>query len=113
MSLRDDILGSAKIRTADIVAPVWGAMRIQELGLKAMMAVRGALTEAADGSATMELDAEQIASVVAQVIIDDTGQRVFSDDDIPALTSRPTEAMVYVYQKAIELSGSVEESEGN
>lgn len=113
MSLRDDILGSSKIRTADIVVPVWGAVRIRELGLKSMMEVRAALTHADDGSATMELDAEQIASVVAQVIIDDAGNRVFSDDDIPELTSRPTEAMVYVYQQAIELSGSVEESEGN
>jgi hypothetical protein len=64
-----------------------------------------------DGDGGFVMDADQVASVVAWGVVNEDGERVFSDDDIPALQKKAREPMMFLYT---EITGiSVEDAEKN
>jgi hypothetical protein len=106
-----DILGISDRRTKQVHVPAWGTtLTIREMGLNEGVRFAGMVRET-DGSATMT--AEQVASVVAWSVIDEDGERVFSDEDIPKLASKSQKALLLLYSEIVGLSGSSEDAEGN
>ena len=84
----------------------WGMdVTIQELGLTEGLAVM-------DNAASMEKEgkvtAAQIAQVVAWSIVDEDGNRVFSDDDVPELEKKNLKALMFLYQEIGALSSGDE-----
>jgi len=78
-----DFLGLDDLRTKTVTVPRWNkAVTIRELGLEEGVKL-SQMYSATDGQTV--LSAEDIARVVAWGVVDENGERVFSDDDVPAL----------------------------
>ncbi len=52
------------------------------------------------------LDAEDIAKVVAWGVINESGERLFSDEDIPSLKAKNRNALMFLYTEITKLSGA-------
>jgi hypothetical protein len=106
-----DILGFQDLRTKQVEVPQWGAtLTIKEMGLQEGVKFAGMVRDTGE---TLTMTAEQIASIVAWCVIDDAGERVFSDADIPKLASKSQKALLFLYSEIVGLSGSLEEAEKN
>jgi hypothetical protein len=106
-----DILDCADLRTKEVDVPVWGRkVTIRELGLSEGLALFAQVREF-DGN-SVSLDGEAIARVVAWGVIDPaTGERVFSDADVPKLARKNRTPLMFLYQEITSLSG--EDAEKN
>ena len=105
-----DILGLDDLRTETVRVEQWDRdLTIRELDLESAAKMLSMGSEQ-DGEFT--INAEQIASVVAWGVIDDDGERLFSDDDIPALQKKSRDALMFLYLKITGIS-SVEDAEKN
>jgi len=113
MDLKADILACSDLRNKEVTVPVWKRkVTIRELGLQESLASFGPDKVAKNGKIT--LDATDIARVVAFGVIDPaTGERVFADDDVPALAKKSRVALMYLYNQITSLSGTVEDAEKN
>ncbi|MEE8482750.1 MAG: hypothetical protein V3S12_05300 [Acidiferrobacterales bacterium] len=102
-----DILGLKDLRTKVVDVPAWDCkLTIRELGLGDGLSLF-ALATSEDGKEIM--DAEAIAQVVAWGVIDpDTGKRLFSDADVPALLEKSQKALLDLYKEIVNLSGGAE-----
>jgi hypothetical protein len=97
-----DILSVKDRATKTVHVKEWGQdVIIQELGLVEGLAVLDmALSEEPDHG----VRAKSIAQVVAWSVIDENGERVFSDDDIPKLEKKSLKALMFLYSEIGELS---------
>jgi len=104
-----DILGFDDLRTKTVHVDAWDCdLMLRELDLECGVKLFSMVKEV-DGEFVM--DADQVASVVAWGVIDENGERVFSDDDIPALRKKAREPLMFLYT---EITGiSVEDAEKN
>lgn len=105
-----DILNLNDLRTKTVRVEHWDCdLIIRELDLEDGVRLFSMVKDVGDGEYVM--DADQIASVVAWGVIDEDGERVFSDDDIPALRKKSREPLMFLYT---EITGiSVEDAEKN
>jgi hypothetical protein len=113
MGLKDSLLGLDDLRTKDVEVPAWKTtVTIRELGLQESMNAFGSLKPDKGGKVTLE--PEDIAKIVAYGVIDpETGDRVFSDEDVPKLARKNTKALMLLYGAITSLSGSVEDEVKN
>ena len=113
MELSQDILDFNDLRTKEVEVKQWKrTVTIQELGLQESMLAYGSIKPDDDGKVT--LDHMDIAQIVAFGVIDPkTGDRVFSDDDVPKLARKNKAALMLLYTSITELSGSVEDEVKN
>lgn len=113
MGLRDDLLAIDDLRTKEVSVPVWKRkVHIRELGLLESLEVFSPDRIGKDGK--IHLEATDMARVAAMGIFDpETGERVFSDDDIPALARKNQKALMFLYNQITALSGSIEDAEKN
>ena len=114
MELSQEILAFGDLRTKKVDVPQWKRkITVQEQGLQESLVSFGPDANVSkDG--TITLNAIDIARVVAFGVIDpDSGERVFSDEDIPALARKNREALMLLYHAILELSGTPEEAEKN
>ena len=111
MELSQELLAFNDLRTKEV--EVWGkTLTIQEQGLQESMISFGPGKVSEDG--TIEVNAIDIAQVIAYGVIDSkTGERVFSDEDVPALAKKNREVLMFLYQEILTLSGDPEEAEKN
>lgn len=108
-----DILGLDDCRTKQVEVPQWGrTLTIREMGLGDGMKFVSMLRESG-GSNSIELTGEDIAGVVARGVVDESGERVFSDKDIPALARKNKAALMLLYTEIVGLSGDTEEAAKN
>lgn len=96
-----DILGFSDLRTKVVHVDQWDCdLTIRELGLD-----EGLRLFAFVSDDKITLSGEDIAHVIAWSVVDDNGERVFSDEDIPALAKKNRDAMIFLYQEIASLSG--------
>ena len=113
MGLSSDILDYADLRTEEIEVPQWKrTVTIRELGLQESMLAFGSIKPDKGGKVTLShLD---IAQIVAFGIIDPkTGDRAFSDKQVPELARKNQQALMLLYTSITALSGSVEDEVKN
>lgn len=109
-----DILGLADLCTKTVKVPKWGVeMTIRELGLEEGVRLSQMYGRLAKEGDAVSLKAEDIAQVVAWGVVNEKGERVFSDDDVPKLARKNREPLLFLYQQITGLSGTVEEAEKN
>ena len=104
-----DILDFNDLKTKSVRVEAWKCdLIIRELDLEDGVKLFSMVSEV-DGEFVM--DADQIASVVAWGVMDEDGERLFSDEDIPALKKKAREPLMFLYT---EITGiSVEDAEKN
>ncbi len=88
-----DILGFNDLCTKVVHIDKWGCdLTVQELGLSDGIRLVSLISTDDDS-----VNAEAIAQVVAMGVIDDNGDRLFSDEDIPALAQKNGKALMELY----------------
>ena len=109
-----ELLDFNDLRTDEVYVPQWKQkITVQEQGLEESMVSFGPDSKVSkDG--TITLTAKDIARVVAFGVIDPkTGDRVFSDKDIPTLARKNRDALTLLYHAILSLSGLPKEAEKN
>ena len=101
---RDEILRAQDLETVEVDVPEWGGV-VRVRGLTG--AERDAL-EAEAAELRRPLDNFR-ARYVARCIVDENGERIFSDEDIEALGRKSAAALNRVFEAAVSLSALTEE----
>ena len=99
-----DILSFDDLKTKVVKVKQWDCeLTIRELGLDDGLKMFSMVSEVNDD---LVIAAEDVAQVVSWGVIDpDTGERLFSDDDIAPLAKKNRMALMFLYQEIIALSG--------
>lgn len=101
MLRRDAILAAARLERETVHVPEWGGdVLVQELTAAARDDFERALV-GADG----RLGPNIRARLVALSVVDEDGNRLFSDADVAELAKQPAKAMDRVFSVAQRLSG--------
>jgi len=105
-----DILGLNDLATKVVRVEEWDCdLTIRELTLDDGIRL---FQMAKDFEDKFVMDSKDIAQVVAWGVIDpDTGERLFSDDDITALTQKNRKPLMFLYEQISSLSN--EDAEKN
>lgn len=104
VSLREQILSAQDIPTREVEVPEWGlTVTVRGLSGGARDAIEATYT-AADGSLDRERFGNFRAAVVAKAIVDEEGDRVFSDADVEALGEKSSLAIGRIFEAAMALS---------
>ena len=113
MDLGKELLAIDDLRTKEIEVPRWKRkVTIRELGLQESMLAFGSVKPGSDGTVTM--DYLDIAQIVAFGVIDPvTGERAWSDEDVPKLARKNKTALMFLYTSITALSGSIEDEVKN
>lgn len=108
-----DILGLNDLRTKAVEVPHWNqTLTIREMGLDDGVRFASMMRARGDDN-SVSLTGEDIAGVVARGVIDEKGERVFKDEDIPALARKSQKALLVLYAEIVGLSGDIEEAAKN
>ena len=103
MMKASDILSFADLKTKVVKVKEWDCeLTIRELGLDEGLRMV-AMVKDVDGE-TPTISAKDIAQVVAFGVVDEDGERLFSDDDVDALSRKHTKALTFLYGEIIALS---------
>lgn len=114
MGLKDQLLAASDRITGKVAA--WGKdIDIMELSARQRLEMSSwfPVVDEEDEAPRARLSATQIAQVVAWGVVDSNGERVFSDDDVPALSEKSFSELQKVYSAVLSLTPSAEEAEGN
>ncbi len=114
---RDAILQAQDLPFEDVEVPEWGgAVRVRGLTGAERDAFEQSIVETRGKNTRMNLKNIR-AKLVALCVVDEQGNRVFSDDDAEALGRKSAAALDRVFEAAQRLSGlrkeDVEELAGN
>lgn len=103
---REQIIGSDDRKTQDVAVPEWGGtVRVRALSGRERDAYEaGIVTLAGDGSKRVSLENIR-ARLVSLSVVDDAGNRIFTDEDIVALGGKSASALERVFDVARKLSG--------
>ena len=99
-----DLLGFSDLKTKVVKVKGWEcSLTIQELGLDDGIKMFDGVKDIDDKTV---MTANSIAEVVAWGVVHaDTLERVFSDDDVPALAKKNTNVLMFLYKEIMSLSG--------
>lgn len=106
-----DILALDDLQTKSIRVKQWGdtVLRIRELDLEQGIT----MFEKAFGD-TLVMAPEDVAAVLVYGVVDENNQPIFTDKDIPALLKKNRNALMFIYQQIMGLSGgTIKEAEKN
>ena len=116
MSIRDRILQSKDIQSNKLTVEQWGV----ELDIRTMTAIERSRLVATCSKPDGSVDMEKMYPLllIAAVYDPETGEKVFSADDMEALQEKSASAIELVAQKVMEVSGMTpkavdEEGKGN
>ena len=100
-----DILDFDDLKTKTVKVMEWGCeLTVRELGLDDGLKMFSMVKDIDDDNPA--INAEDVAQVVAWGVVDaDTGDRVFSDDDVSELAKKNSKPLMFLYQEIISLSG--------
>lgn len=107
---RDQILTAQDISREEVHVPEWwdGTVLVQGLNGEERDALEGSMIKGKGKNAEVNL-ANLRAKLVARSIVDEDGNRLFSDHDIPALAKKSAAALDRVYTVAQRLSRITQE----
>ena len=113
MSLsRAQILQAKDIATESVVVPEWGdVVLVRGLTGRERDQYEGAMVRMYGTHATLNRDNFR-ARLVVLAAVDDQGERLFSDADIPALAEKSSSALSRLFDVAARLSGITESDIG-
>lgn len=107
---REQILAAQDIRSETVPVPEWGgAVMVRGLTGRARDALEARFTDA-KGTLDRKAQADFRAAFAAMTIVDESGDRLFSDDDIKALGEKSSVALQRVFDVAVRLSATDPES---
>lgn len=116
MSLRDRILQSNDIQKSNLTVEQWGA----ELEIRTMTAVERSrlVSTCTKPDGTVDMEKMYPLLLIAAVYDPETGEKVFTAEDMGALQDKSAAAIELVAQKVMEVSGMTakavdEEGKGN
>ena len=114
---KDDILGAADISTTTVEVPEWGgSVLVRPLTGEERDAFEESMLSGQGKNRKVTL-ANVRAKLVARCVVDESGDRLFSDGDIARLGKKSAAALNRVYEAASKASGlseaDVEELAGN
>ena len=103
-----DILSCNDLKTGEVEVKEWGCtLHIRELGLDEGLKLFSMVKDEDES-----LSGEDVARVISWGVIDpDTGERLFSDDDVPSLAKKGRRPLMRLYSAITDLSG--EDAEKN
>jgi hypothetical protein len=102
---RDAILGKTKLKTERVDVPEWGgAVLVRELTGAERDAFEASILDD-QGNADRERMVNSRARLAVRSIVDENGERLFSDDDAEALGVTSGRALDRVFSVASRLSG--------
>lgn len=103
MSLRDRILQAKDIQSNKLTVEQWGV----ELDIRTMTAIERSRLVATctkpDG--TVDMEKMYPLLLIAAVYDPETGEKVFSNEDVESLQEKSAAAVEFVAQKVMEVSG--------
>ena len=111
---RDAILALDDVQIEELHVPQWGGtVRVRGMSgtqrdafEKAISREKRSGSSKRSGKTTTEIIREQLrARLVAWCVVDDSGQRVFTDDDLPGLNAKSGAALEPIVDAAMRLSG--------
>ena len=101
---RDDILKAQDIKTEKVNIPEWGGdIYVKELTGEERNEYESFLIDLANGKKAHKMD-EARSRLAVLSICDEEGKRLFTDDDIKALSRKNAKALMRVYGVAQRLS---------
>lgn len=120
-SLRDAILGAADLPVEVVETPEWAPFGVPEVRVRGLTAAERDAYEQSlvdrdpkTGRIQMRRNLPNVrASFVVRVIVDENGERVFTDADAEALGKRSGAVIDRLWDKARALSGMATEEELN
>jgi hypothetical protein len=102
---RDEIMAAQDVQFEDVSVPEWGGeVRVKSLMGEERDALEATMIQGKGKNTSVNL-ANLRAKLVARSIVDESGQRIFSDTDIFALGKKSAAALSRVYEVAQRLSG--------
>ena len=105
---RNDILSAPDIKTELLPVPEWGGdVLVRTLSGTERDAWEATLVEQKKGGTHFKLENVR-AKLVALTLVDDDGQRIFSEADVVQLGDKSAAALSRVYNRAAEMSGVTE-----
>lgn len=110
MGLRDKIREIQDIQIVEVPVPEWGeTLRVRGLTGAERDQFEGALMKVSSNggrTASMQISTGNVrALLVSLSVIDENGQRIFSDADVDWLGKKSATALDRIASKAMELSG--------
>ena len=105
--LRDRILAMDDLGSEDVEIPEWG----ETLTVRGLTA--GEVEEFGRASADGKLPDDMMAAIVAKVVVNGDGGRVFSDEDVAALSAKNPTAIKRLFDAASRVSKLEDELAGN
>lgn len=104
-SLRELILSTEDIQSEVVTVPQWGNAKLEIRGMSGKE--RSRLMQICVDPKTQEIDFSRLYPliIVATAFDPETGEKVFSSDDIDALNEKSGAALEYVGKVAARLSG--------
>lgn len=104
---RDAILGKGDLAHEDVSVPEWGGhVRVRELMGSEKDAYEKHVVRMKNGAPEMHLEGAR-ALLVSLSIVDESGQRLFTEDDVEELGRKSARALDRVYEVASRLSGLI------
>lgn len=113
-SIKEQILGFVDAQHEDVVVPEWGDMTVRVRGLTGQErdAFEDSMTKVkANGKGVSINSANFRARFLVLAIVDDEGNRVFTDGEAPFLGTKSAAAINRLYDVAARLSGMSEADE--
>jgi hypothetical protein len=106
-----DILDFADLKEGTVEVPEWKTtLTIRELGLDQGLSLYSMVQSLSGNQVVMK--GQDIAQVIAWSVVNpETGERVFSDADVPALAKKNRNALMRIYTAITSLTG--EDAEKN
>lgn len=103
---KDQIFTRNDMKTADVDVPEWGGtVRVKALtGIERDAFESALLSSNKNGSVRVDMRNAR-ARLVAFAVVDETGERVFSDDDMVMLGTKSASALDRIYDVAAALAG--------
>lgn len=103
---REQILAAQDIRSENVPVPEWGGtVMVRGLTGRARDALEARFTDA-KGVIDRKAQSDFRAAFAAMTIVDESGDRLFSDDDIKALGEKSSVALQRVFDAAVRLSAT-------
>lgn len=114
---RDEILSIDDVKTETVDVPEWGGeVIVRNVGGRDRDRWEASLTQQRGNQTVQNLD-NMRAKLVVKAVVDEDGNRVFSDQDANALGGKSSAAIVRVFNVAARLSGigddAIEDALGN
>lgn len=104
---RDQLLSFLKRDTLDV--PGLGTIHVRELGGAQMRAYKQKSEDLkAQDRDGLDAGLELMATLVAMSVIDENGKPLYTEEDIPLISSMSVELLQLISEKAMELSGQQE-----